>query len=113
MGGGDPRGVPEAARGERERAGLEAPDGVAQRPRRHVRQVADGGDRTVAPISHLPHVAAWALGDAVGRFEPGALAFAARGFRDTTRVAASHPPMWRDILLAHADAGRASLDRKS
>src|SRR3989442_398498 len=66
-------------------------------------------DRTVAAISHLPHVAAWALVDAVGRFEPGALAFAARGFRDTTRIAASDPPMWRDVLLANADAVRESL----
>lgn len=66
-------------------------------------------DRTVAAISHLPHVAAWALVDAVGRFEPGALAFAARGFRDTTRIAAADPPMWRDVLLANADAVRASL----
>ena len=66
-------------------------------------------DRTVAAISHLPHVAAWALVDAVVRFEPGALAFAARGFRDTTRIAASDPPMWRDVLLANADAVRASL----
>ena len=66
-------------------------------------------DRTVAAISHLPHVAAWALVDAVGRFEPGALAFAARGFKDTTRIAASDPPMWRDVLLDNADAIRASL----
>lgn len=66
-------------------------------------------DRTVAAISHLPHVAAWALVDAVGRFEPGALAFAARGFKDTTRIAASDPPMWRDILLDNRDAVRASL----
>jgi len=66
-------------------------------------------DRTVAAISHLPHVAAWALVDAVTRFEPGALAFAARGFRDTTRIAASDPPMWRDILLANTDTVRASL----
>jgi prephenate dehydrogenase len=66
-------------------------------------------DRVVAAISHLPHVAAWALVDAVGRFEPGALAFAARGFKDTTRIAASDPPMWRDILLANGDAVRASL----
>jgi prephenate dehydrogenase len=69
----------------------------------------DTHDRTVAAISHLPHVAAWALVDAVARFEPGALAFAARGFRDTTRIAASDPTMWRDVLLANADAVRASL----
>jgi prephenate dehydrogenase len=66
-------------------------------------------DRTVAAVSHLPHVAAWALVDAVARFEPGAMAFAARGFKDTTRIAASDPPMWRDILLDNRDAIRASL----
>jgi prephenate dehydrogenase len=69
----------------------------------------DTHDRTVAAISHLPHVAAWALVDAVGRFEPGALAFAARGFKDTTRIAASDPDVWREILLANHTAVRASL----
>jgi len=69
----------------------------------------DTHDRVVAAISHLPHVAAWALVDAVGRFEPGALAFAARGFRDTTRIAASDPAMWTDILLGNRDAIVASL----
>jgi prephenate dehydrogenase len=66
-------------------------------------------DRVVAAISHLPHVAAWALVDAVGRFEPGALAFAARGFKDTTRIAASDPDVWGEILLSNRDAIRASL----
>jgi prephenate dehydrogenase len=69
----------------------------------------DTHDRVVAAISHLPHVAAWALVDAVGRFEPGALAFAARGFRDTTRIAASDPAMWTEILLGNKDAVLASL----
>jgi prephenate dehydrogenase len=69
----------------------------------------DTHDRTVAAISHLPHVAAWALVDAVGRFEPGALAFAARGFKDTTRIAASDPDVWREILMSNRDAVRASL----
>jgi prephenate dehydrogenase len=64
----------------------------------------DTHDRVVAAISHLPHVAAWALVDAVGRFEPGALAFAARGFRDTTRIAASDPAMWTEILLDNREA---------
>ena len=70
----------------------------------------DTHDRVVAAISHLPHVAAWALVDAVGRFEPGALAFAARGFKDTTRIAASDPAMWTDILLGNRDAIVASLE---
>lgn len=69
----------------------------------------DTHDRVVAAISHLPHVVAWALVDAAGRFEPGALAFAARGFKDTTRIAASDPAMWTDILLGNRDAIVASL----
>ena len=66
-------------------------------------------DRAVAAISHLPHVAAWALVDAVARFEPEALTIAARGFKDTTRIAASDPDMWRDILLDNRAALLASL----
>jgi prephenate dehydrogenase len=69
----------------------------------------DTHDRVVAAISHLPHVAAWALVDAVARFEPAALGFAARGFKDTTRIAASDPAMWTEILLGNRDAIVASL----
>jgi prephenate dehydrogenase len=66
-------------------------------------------DRAVAAISHLPHVAAWALVDAVTRFEPDAFGIAARGFKDTTRIAASDPDVWREILTANRAAVRASL----
>ncbi len=66
-------------------------------------------DRAVAAISHLPHVAAWALVDAVARFEPGAFSIAARGFKDTTRIAASDPEVWREILLDNREAVRGSL----
>jgi len=66
-------------------------------------------DRAVAAISHLPHVAAWALVDAVVRFEPEALSIAARGFKDTTRIAASDPEVWREILLDNREAVRGSL----
>jgi prephenate dehydrogenase len=69
----------------------------------------DRHDRAVAAISHLPHVAAWALVDAVASFEPDAFQVAARGFKDTTRIAASDPEVWREILLGNADAVRASL----
>ena len=69
----------------------------------------DSHDRAVAAISHLPHVAAWALVDAVVKFEPDALQIAARGFKDTTRIAASDPDVWREILLANRAAVRASL----
>jgi prephenate dehydrogenase len=70
---------------------------------------AETHDRAVAAISHLPHVVAWALVDAVARFEPAALDVAARGFKDTTRIAASDPVVWKDILLANRDAVMASM----
>jgi prephenate dehydrogenase len=70
---------------------------------------AETHDRAVAAISHLPHVVAWALVDAVERFEPDAFAVAARGFKDTTRIAASDPDVWREILLANRDAVLASV----
>lgn len=66
-------------------------------------------DRAVAAVSHLPQVVARALVDAVARFEPAALDVAGRGFRDTTRIAASDPVVWREILVANRDAVIASL----
>ena len=74
-------------------------------------------DRAVAAVSHLPHLVADALVDAVLRMDPAFLDVAARGFRDTTRIAASSPPVWREIFqdnraaLAEAVAAfRKSLD---
>ena len=66
-------------------------------------------DRAVAAISHLPHLVAMALVDAVDRFEPGAFDVAARGFRDTTRIAASDPVVWEEIFLANREALGRSL----
>ena len=63
---------------------------------------AEAHDRLLALVSHLPHVAAFALVAAIeaerveGR-DP--LAYSGGGLRDTTRIAASHPEMWRDIFL--------------
>lgn len=62
-------------------------------------------DRAVARISHLPHVAAAALAAAAlaGGEQAAVLRqLAAGGFRDTTRVAASQPEMWRDVCLSNA-----------
>jgi prephenate dehydrogenase len=67
-------------------------------------------DRAVAAISHLPHLIACALVDGAGRVEPSALELAARGFRDTTRIAAGDPDMWTEIFLANRDALSASVD---
>ena len=67
-------------------------------------------DRTVAAISHLPHLIACALVDGAGRVEPAALDLAARGFRDTTRIAAGDPDMWTEIFLANRDALTAGIE---
>jgi prephenate dehydrogenase len=67
-------------------------------------------DRTVAAISHLPHLIACALVDGAARAEPAALEFAARGFRDTTRIAAGDPDMWAEIFLANRDALTATVE---
>ncbi len=59
-------------------------------------------DRLFALISHLPHLAAYALVGAVlaGVGDSGTVRdFSGGGFRDFTRVAASDPVMWRDICL--------------
>jgi prephenate dehydrogenase len=67
-------------------------------------------DRVVAAISHLPHLVAYALVDAVERFEPAAVQFAARGFRDTTRIAAADQRVWQEIFLANRHALRPSVE---
>lgn len=69
-------------------------------------------DEIVARTSHLPHVVAAALANAVlGRnFDAVAQQFIAGGFRDTTRVAAGVPDMWRDILLTNRDQVLPALD---
>jgi 3-phosphoshikimate 1-carboxyvinyltransferase len=67
-------------------------------------------DQAVAAISHLPHLVACALVDGVTRFEPTALELAARGFKDTTRIAASDPDVWTEIFLANRAALATSLD---
>ncbi len=66
---------------------------------------ADWHDEVFAAVSHLPHLVAYALMDAVLGLPLGEerLQFAAGGLRDFTRVAASHPLMWRDIFLMNRD----------
>lgn len=63
-------------------------------------------DGIFAAVSHLPHLLAFALVDEVAS-RPNAeqlFGFAASGFRDFTRIAGSHPEMWRDISLANKAA---------
>ena len=57
-------------------------------------------DRVLAAISHLPHMVAYSLVNAVGsydHYEENILEYSAGGFRDFTRIASSDPTMWRDI----------------
>ena len=63
-------------------------------------------DRVFAAVSHLPHLLSFALVHDLAT-RPDAdmfFTFAASGFRDFTRIAASHPEMWRDICLANREA---------
>jgi prephenate dehydrogenase len=63
-------------------------------------------DEVFAAVSHLPHLLSFALvHDLAQRGNRDLLlSFAASGFRDFTRIAASSPEMWRDICLANRDA---------
>ncbi len=71
-------------------------------------------DRVMAIVSHLPHLLAFTIcgtaDDLAREARPGdasrseVLKFAASGFRDFTRIAASDPVMWRDVFLNNRDA---------
>lgn len=64
-------------------------------------------DRILAAISHLPHMVAYSLVNAVGsydHYEENILEYSAGGFRDFTRIASSDPTMWRDIAETNREA---------
>lgn len=63
-------------------------------------------DEVFAAVSHLPHLLSFALVHDLSQRDNKELllSFAASGFRDFTRIAASNPEMWRDICLANRDA---------
>lgn len=69
-------------------------------------------DRVLASVSHLPHVLSFALVEQILNSPDAALkfSFAAGGFRDFTRIAASSPEMWRDICMANRTALLDELD---
>jgi prephenate dehydrogenase len=71
-------------------------------------------DRVLAAISHLPHMVAYSLVNAVStydRYEENILEYSAGGFRDFTRIASSDPTMWRDIALTNRDALIEMMER--
>jgi cyclohexadieny/prephenate dehydrogenase len=65
-------------------------------------------DRVLAIVSHLPHLIAFTIcgtaDDLADESRQEVLQFAASGFRDFTRIAASDPEMWRDIFLNNREA---------
>ncbi len=69
-------------------------------------------DAVLAATSHLPHVLAYALVDALAQQEGSEDIFrcAAGGFRDFTRIASSDPVMWRDIAIANKAALLDAID---
>ena len=62
-------------------------------------------DAAFAAVSHLPHLLAFAYMNAMGEQPAGQeyLSLAGPGFRDFTRIAASDPTIWRDILLSNRE----------
>ena len=69
-------------------------------------------DEVLAATSHLPHLIAFSLVDTLAGEEDNQdiFRYAAGGFRDFTRIAASDPVMWHDIFLANSDATLKVLD---
>lgn len=97
----DPAAV-EAVRGFVEAVGARP---ILLPPERH--------DRLVAFVSHLPQVASTALMGLAATEEadePDILLLAAGGFRDLTRLAASNPALWSEILLANRDQIVRAID---
>ncbi len=62
-------------------------------------------DAAFAAVSHLPHLIAFALMNAISSQPQGKdyLSLAGPGFRDFTRIAASDPKIWRDIMVSNRE----------
>lgn len=81
---------------------------------RVLRMTPEAHDHVFAAVSHLPHVIAYALVNTLLELEKeseGIISHSAGGFRDFTRIAASHPEMWRDICLMNRKNILEMLDR--
>jgi prephenate dehydrogenase len=71
-------------------------------------------DRIFAAVSHMPHIAAFAMMCAVADLNTGTddyVNFSGAGFKDFTRIAASSPEIWRDICLMNRENVVEMLDR--
>jgi prephenate dehydrogenase len=82
-----------------------------------VKMSPEAHDSAYAAVSHLPHVLAFAYMNGIVAQEAGKdyMALAGPGFKDFTRIAASDPVMWRDVLMAnrHELISQIRLFRKS
>jgi cyclohexadieny/prephenate dehydrogenase len=76
---------------------------------------AERHDLVLAITSHLPHLIAYTIVDTAvdleGDIKGEVVKFAAGGFRDFTRIAASDPTMWRDVFLTNKEAVLEMLGR--
>ncbi len=70
-----------------------------------LRMTPENHDAAFAAVSHLPHMLAFAYFNSVARQPAGRdfLSLAGPGFRDFTRIAASDPTVWRDILISNRE----------
>ena len=70
-----------------------------------LRMTPENHDAAFAAVSHLPHMLAFAYFNSVARQPAGRdfLSLAGPGFRDFTRIAASDPAIWRDILMSNRE----------
>ena len=70
-----------------------------------LRMTPENHDAAFAAVSHLPHVLAFAFFNSISRQPAGKdyLSLGGPGFRDFTRIAASNPDIWRDILMANRE----------
>ncbi|HET8615944.1 MAG TPA: prephenate dehydrogenase [Actinomycetales bacterium] len=66
-------------------------------------------DKAVAVVSHLPQVAASLVAARLRELPEPAVALAGQGVRDVTRIAASDPVLWTQILAGNADSVRQVL----
>ena len=72
---------------------------------RVTRMSPESHDAAFAAVSHLPHLIAFALMNSIAGQPRGKefLALAGPGFRDFSRIAASDPHVWRDVLIANRE----------
>lgn len=78
-----------------------------------LRMTPENHDAAFAAVSHLPHVLAFAYFNSVARQPAGRdyLSLAGPGFRDFTRIAASDPTVWRDILMSNREEVLKQIQR--